>query len=232
MTNGEAGSLFCTVGGNQLTVYSANKDKTTSPLLCFIDQEADESYYCCAWLVDSGTGDLLIAVGGIKSSIKVVNCNTNSLHQHLVGHGNSINHLCAHPIDADILFSASKDESIRMWNVRNGKVLAMFAGDCGHRDEVLCIDVHRLGRCFLSSGMDHSIKIWALDNETVKSAIAKKNDTASKGVCFQESPVYSTCQVHTDYVDCVKWVGDFIISKSISNQIVMWKPCTQRRTDA
>lgn len=93
MTNGEAGSLFCTVGGNQLTVYSANKDKTTSPLLCFIDQEADESYYCCAWLVDSGTGDLLIAVGGIKSSIKVVNCNTNSLHQHLVGHGNSINHL-------------------------------------------------------------------------------------------------------------------------------------------
>ena len=74
---------------------------------------------------------------------------------------------------------------------------AVFGGDNGHRDEVLSVSVHDLGNCILSAGMDHSIKVWALDNEDVTEAIKHKNDAEPRRTVFQEGPVFSTYRVHS-----------------------------------
>ena len=31
-------------------------------------------------------------------------------------------------------------------------------------------------------------------------------------------------QVHVGYVDCVRWLGDFVVSKSVDNRILVWTP--------
>eukprot|EP00956_Cyclotella_meneghiniana_P037452 scaffold138984_cov26-Cyclotella_meneghiniana.AAC.1 len=40
---------------------------------------------------------------------------------------------------------------------------------------------------------------------------------------FQQTPYFSTNKVHTDYVDCVQFIGDLILSKSVHNKVVLWK---------
>ena len=71
--------------------------------------------------------------------------------------------------DENLLLSCCKDESIRMWNVRTGTCLAIFAGDRGHREHVLSLDIHPTGGTFVSGGMDTSVKIWSFcDDEALR----------------------------------------------------------------
>lgn len=71
-----------------------------------------------------------------------------------MGHGAAIHELKVHPVDDSLIISCSKDESIRLWNIRTSVCVAIFAGDKGHRDEVLSCDFHPLGKCFVSAGID------------------------------------------------------------------------------
>ena len=67
---------------------------------------------------------------------------------------------------------ADQDESLRLWNIHTSTCIAIFAGDRGHRDEVLSADFHLLGNCFASAGMDNTVKIWALDTPRIQRAVA------------------------------------------------------------
>ncbi len=45
---------------------------------------------------------------------------------------------------------------------------------------------------------------------------------------IQPVPLFSTTQVHIDYIDCVRWVGNCIISKSTKNRVALWAPDSLR----
>ncbi|GMH61372.1 hypothetical protein TrRE_jg8473, partial [Triparma retinervis] len=111
----------------------------------------------------------MLALAGKGRKISLVNPVTGTIVATLMGHGDEINEIMFVPIgstdfgkaedglegissDEYLLLSASKDESIRLWNVRTGTCIITFAGDRGHRDDVLSIDIHPLGHTLLTSG--------------------------------------------------------------------------------
>jgi len=160
-----------------------------------------------------------------------------------------------------LVLSASKDESIRLWNVYTSCCIAIFAGDQGHRDEVLSIDIHLLGNVFVSCGMDNTVKVWSLQGTShagnrVARAIDQSYDSGTKAGCgtdnvhpgplsallpadpsdshgdnssgsaaasskkrfqtlLEQFPLFSTSHVHSDYVDCVRWVRSTISEQCI-----------------
>lgn len=67
--------------------------------------------------------------------------------------------------------------------------------------------------------MDHYLKIWSLEKPEIKDAIEKsywyrkatsKKSFATVRISF---PEFSTRDIHLNYVDCVKWFSDLILSK-------------------
>eukprot|EP00936_MAST-01D_sp_MAST-1D-sp1_P001863 g1863.t1 len=263
--------LFAAAGSNRATVFECLEDGTTEVLQVYVDEDLEEIFFAVAWSVDEATGQPLLAIAGFRGVIKILSASTQELVACLLGHGNSINEMRFHPIDPALLLSVSKDESVRLWNTISGVCLAVFAGHQGHRDEVLSGDIHPLGNCMASCGMDNSIKIWSLESDTLQSAIAESYQYAYEaeggaqaragaeggkvgagasagaeaggsfkrvvtrrefGTRFVQFPMYSTTKVHSDYVDCVRWVGNLLLSKSTNNEVLLWKPDAARRKDA
>ena len=149
--------MFATCGANTVSVYSI-ANNICQLVQAYMDEDVEEEYYACTWgsTID-GAPTLLI--GGVRGIIKVLNCATFVVELILPGHGNAINDLKIHPVDDGLCFSASKDMSIRLWNLRTGVCIAVFAGEKGHRDDVLFIDVHPLGNSLVSCGMDTRFEI-------------------------------------------------------------------------
>jgi len=233
-------NYFATAGHNQIRVYkcSENTQRTIECVQAYVDSDESECFYALEWMIpdfESGSDAPLVVAAGKSSVVKIVNCSEERMTRTLMGHSEAINDIVRHTTADHILFTASKDESIKMWNVNTCICVASFAGDKGHREDVLSVCVHDYGNCFASAGMDNTIKIWALDTEYIIKTMELSSKSKSKKRPFEtleiQFPCFSTRHVHSDYVDCVRWVGDHLISKSTKNQLKLWRPAIHRCKD-
>lgn len=235
--NSDYYGYFASVGGNCASIYHIYENSydpcNIQLTQGYLDEDTDEILYSCAWGATKHSPVILI-VAGLRGILKCINCQTYEIESVLYGHGNAVNDLRIHPTNHCMILSASKDESIRLWNIETGVCIAVFCGEKGHRDEILCIDPHPVGNCFCSAGMDTSIKIWSLEDDIIKSTIdlSYKAPRRVGNLPFEpvviQVPLFSTTQVHNDYVDSVRWYGNCIISKSTKNRIAMWLPDADR----
>nr|CAI5837311.1 unnamed protein product [Callosobruchus analis] len=170
--------IFAAVGTNRITIYECTEDHKIKLRQCYADPD--------------------VSTRGV---IRIIRPSTNSCVRYYTGHGAAINELKFHPIDPNLLLSASKDHSLRLWNIKSDVCIAIFGGVDGHRDEVLSADFDSLGTKIISCGVDHALKLWRLDNEKMKKAIERSYNS-----------------------NCVAWFGRFVLSKSCENSIVCWKP--------
>ncbi|XP_052809921.1 polycomb protein EED-like [Mya arenaria] len=221
--------LFITVGHNRVTMYECMQDGKIKLLQAYADPCPDENYYCGVWTYDVETMKPLIAVAGLRGIIRIICPVTQTCIKHFVGHGTAVNELKVYPRDHNMLLSVSRDNTMRLWNIQKGNCVVIFGGVDGHRDEVLSADFNIDGSKLISCGMDHSLKMWRMDNEPIQEAIRNSYtyNAAKVKMPFpthgQNFPDFSTRDIHRNYVDCVRWMGDFVLSKSCENCIILWK---------
>ena len=172
------------------------------------------------------SNEVYCALGGESPVIRIINVlegkelKTNQL----IGHRNEIYELSISPIYYQILLSSSKDCTVRLWNIENAEQLVIFGGPDSHLAEVLSIDWHSSGKLFVSSGVDSSVKLYSITpkmEELIKKSIINKEKVIP---LIKNYPYYSSTDIHDNYVDCVRFNGNFIISKSVEGVIKEWLP--------
>ncbi|GAB2277855.1 Polycomb group protein fie2 [Dionaea muscipula] len=160
-------NLFATVGGNRVTVYRCMEGGTIAVLQSYVDEDKEESFYTVCWACDVDRTPLLVAAG-INGIIRVIDAGKEKIYKSFVGHGDSINEIRTQTLNPALVLTASKDESVRLWNVHTGICILVFAGAGGHRNEVLSVDFHPSDIYRISScGMDNTVKIWSMKGNSI-----------------------------------------------------------------
>src|SRR5690606_22375819 len=144
--------------------------------------------------------------------IKILDVLEGEIVQTLLGHGDEILDLQVSPTDPSILASASTDTSIRLWSLdpahRKQPCAAILSGE-GHKETVLSIAFHECGRYLLCSGIDHVVSLWILPDLPVER-------TGTDTPTVVRYPHFSSCMIHTNYIDSIVFFGDLILSKAAS----------------
>lgn len=64
---------------------------------------------------------------------------------------------CCFSADSRLLVSASKDTTVKVWDVKTGKLKEDLPG---HLDEVFAVDWSADGKAVASGGKDKQVKLW------------------------------------------------------------------------
>ncbi|KAK5111678.1 hypothetical protein LTR62_004783 [Meristemomyces frigidus] len=185
------------------------------------------------WAQDHETGKPLLCVAGeAPKQIQVLDIENGTTMRTLTGHGQAINDLATLPTNSMIIASASADYTVRLWsldkNYEEQPCLALFAG-AGHRQPLLACHFHSNGKWMLSAGLDQAVCLWAVpDPDELERDRPKSEHSAPKTVYY---PHFHSTEVHANYIDCIVFYGDLIISraakdqsdKSTSNEILLWR---------
>ena len=186
---------------------------------------------------ETGTGPQFLCVAGHKGTIKLIDLLRKRLAATLVGHGYEIYDLKQCPTDEYMLASASKDNTARLWNLKTGAQVAVLSGHEGHLDDVVSVAWHVSGHVIATGSMDTTVKLWYVGPGTVvRRAIQNSHAAAQELVQEQRQritetrvtelqiPIFTTYQLHFYCVDCVHFLGDWILSRSQEDAIVLWEP--------
>ncbi|CAG7876885.1 unnamed protein product [Brassica rapa] len=185
---------FVSAGGNGINMCICLDDGDIFPLHSYTDED-EESFYTASWACDVERNPFVVA-GGFNGRIRVINVNDKIVHKTLVGHEGPVNEIRTHPMKPQLVISASKDGSVRLWNIETGICILIFAGTGGHRSEVLSVDFHASDMSrFVSCDMEATTKIWSL-----------------------------TASDRSNLLNCNRWYGYNILSKGDACDIRLWQP--------
>ncbi|KAL1582456.1 hypothetical protein WHR41_08854 [Cladosporium halotolerans] len=227
--------IFAFTGGRDLIVCAIKQGPPASyDILKWWHLDESVCLNSLCWTVSAEGTPLICAAGSSPRTIFVFDIDQDEPVQTLPGHGRAINDLQISPLSPYILASASEDYSVRIWNLspahQNQPCRAILSGQ-GHKQPLLALDFHPNGRWLLTGAMDTAIALWAIPPLSELDSLPT-NDVEPRVIPY---PCFISQEIHTNFVDCVKWYGDSIISRAArgdgdggdkdlkENEILIWR---------
>jgi len=212
---GKHTDLFATAGGNRVSIFRLKQEGDMEPVAFIEDEAWDEEFFALGWA--TWDKQLFLVMGGNLGLIKTYNLENTECINAIEGHGDQINEISVHPRLHHIVATASKDMSARIWDVKNNRCLIV----CNrHVSNVLTVSWNLTGTLMVTGSMDNSVSVW--DMKRLEEIIEMKRKRHQPK--FFTTPKYVTKWLHRNYVDSATFLGDWILSKSCENYIVLWKP--------
>lgn len=175
-----------------------------------------------AWMRDTQTGDPLLLFSGTVPKIHVYNIAQQCYVKTLTGHGSGIQEIVPHPTAPSIFATCSDDNEVRLWNLdskfEDSWCAVIYHGEFGHTSTVYSVAFSKNGRYLMSGGRDTWIHLWAVPAPEELNQLPLEK-VRSKRVYY---PHFSSSQVHSDIIDCIRFYGDLIFSRSVGFRITVW----------
>ncbi|KAG0274933.1 hypothetical protein BGZ95_009330 [Linnemannia exigua] len=174
-------------------------------------EELPEMLTCC-WMHQPQ--DAILATAGTDKVVHILSLSRSKELVRLTGHTHTITDIQAHPFNDDYILSASKDGSVRMWNILTGKCLFIFE----IKASVVCFNPNTEGNTFLTGGYNGEVREWpipALDTEPEEPVVVLAN----------ESKVLQA-GLHSARIDCIRFAKGKVLSKSVNGKVEYWDPET------
>ncbi|KAF9428897.1 hypothetical protein BGZ94_000618 [Podila epigama] len=172
-------------------------------------EESPEMLTCC-WMHQPQ--DAILATAGTDKVIHVLSLARSKELVRLGGHTHTITDIQAHPTRDECLLSASKDGTVRMWNILTGQCLVIFE----IKASVTCFDPTSDGQRFLTGGYNGEIREWKIptfENDPEEPIVVLPNDSR----VLQSS-------LHTARIDCIRFAKGKALSKSVNGKVEYWDP--------
>lgn len=230
--------IFAVTNKKVVHIYSISSTSQCDVLRTFQVQSGQDfvdPFVACTWAYIDREEPLICAAGD-SGLVRVLNVLQGDLKTTLQGHGvGNVNDLATHPIYPWIVASGSQDTSIRIWdlrrwNARHESVCIIICGHGhGHQNGILSLSWHSNGRYLISGGHDHRICIWTIPDLAKDSTFwdeisPEKRKRSSNEVKIIYYPHFTSTAMHSNFVDCVRFYGDAVLSKSAQeNKIVLWR---------
>lgn len=126
-------------------------------------------------------GDGVLYAAGISPRLWDIFENDGNTLREFIGHGSNVNSLAVTEDGRYLLSSASRENSLRKWDVSTGVELARFDG---HDNIINSVAVSPGGRYALSGSDDTTVRVWDLENGALIDSYTTDDLTDIYGIDF------------------------------------------------
>ncbi|KAL1920946.1 uncharacterized protein VTP21DRAFT_11581 [Calcarisporiella thermophila] len=221
-------NIVATVGGAQVNIYDNEHCGDNLDLVSHFTLDPSENrktqtsrkeLNACCWIRKGYDGYLITA--GKDTMIHILSMLTSQEVKVLSGHSKPIVDLQRVPNSKSYIMSASRDGTVRLWNIDTENCLAIYEVDAS------VIAIEPSGKQFFTGGFKGDIRRWDLPSlDYIPESPKVFGRLESQLVTLIGHPGNGKKPHGDSPIDCIRFAGEHIVSKSTNNRMEMWDPET------